>query len=184
MAADNFRGAYLDDIARTFLYCKTLGERAIAQVSDRDLHALVDPEANSIAVVVKHLAGNLRSRFTDFLTTDGEKPTRNRDGEFEMPDRVSRDEMLREWESSWAVALAAIKGLAPEDLERTVYIRGEGFLVVESLNRLAAHAAYHVGQIVFLAKHFAGPDWTSLSIPRNRSADAKGEYKKAVTTRS
>jgi len=101
-----------------------------------------------------------------------------------MPDRVSREEMLREWESSWAVALAAINGLAPEDLERTVYIRGEGFLVVESLNRLAAHAAYHVGQIVFLAKHFAGPDWTSLTIPRNRSADAKGEYKKAITTRS
>jgi Protein of unknown function (DUF1572) len=181
MEIDDFRAAYLRDIARTYQHYKTLGDRAIAQVSDGDLHALVDPEANSIAIIVKHVAGNLRSRFADFLTTDGETPGRNRDGEFEMPDRISRDEMLQGWESGWAVALAAINGLAPEDLDRTVYIRGEGFLVVEALNRLAAHAAYHVGQIVFLAKHFAGPDWTSLSIPKNRSADfAKGEYKKGI----
>ena len=185
MAVENVRGIYLRDIARTYRNYKTLGERAIAQVSDRDLHTRVDPDANSIAIIVKHLAGNLRARFTDFLTTDGEKPTRNRDGEFEMPDPVSRDQILQWWESSWAVALAAIDGLAPEDLDRTVYIRGEEFLVVESLDRLAAHAAYHVGQIVFLAKHFAGPDWTSLSIPKNRSADfAKGEFKKGIIPRS
>ena len=184
MAIDDFRTAYVRDIARTYRNYKTLGERAIAQVSDGDLHTLVDAGANSIAIVVKHLAGNLRSRFTDFLTTDGEKPTRHRDGEFEMPDRMSRDEMLQAWESSWAVALAAIDGLTPEDLDRTVYIRGEEFLVVEALNRLAAHAAYHVGQIVFLAKHFAGPDWKSLSIPRNRSADARGEFKKGIIPRS
>jgi hypothetical protein len=184
MAVETLREAYLRDIARTFRNYKTLGERAVAQVSDEDLHRLVDPEANSIAIVVKHLAGNLRSRFTDFLTTDGEKPTRNRDSEFEMPGRVSRDEMVAAWESGWAVALAAIDGLAREDLERTVYIRGEGFLVVEALNRLAAHAAYHVGQIVFLAKHFAGPHWTSLSIPRNRSAEARGEYKQGIIPRS
>ena len=184
MAVDDLRAAYLRDIARTYQHYKTLGDRAIAQVSDDDLHTLVDPEANSIAIIVKHLAGNLRSRFADFLTTDGEKPGRNRDDEFEMPDRMSRDEMLEGWESGWAVALAAINGLAPGDLDRTVYIRGEGFLVVEALNRLAAHAAYHVGQIVFLAKHFAGPGWTSLSIPKNRSADfAKGEYKKGSIPR-
>jgi hypothetical protein len=184
MAADDLRRVYLRDIARTYQNYKTLGERAVAQVSDEDLHRLVDPEANSIAIVLKHLAGNLRSRFTDFLTTDGEKPTRNRDGEFEMPERMSRDEMLAAWESSWSVALAAIEGLSPEDLDRTIYIRGEAFLVVEALNRLVTHAAYHVGQIVFLAKHFAGPRWTSLSIAKNRSAEARGEYKKGIVPRS
>ena len=180
MASDDFRAAYLRDIVRTYQLYKTLGDRAIAQVSDEALHALVDPEANSIAIIVKHLAGNLRSRFTDFLTTDGEKPFRNRDAEFEMPDRVAREEMLKGWDASWRIALGAIEGLAPADLDRTVYIRGEAFQVVEALNRLAAHAAYHVGQIVFLAKHLAGAKWTSLTIPKNRSAEAKGEYKKAV----
>ena len=122
---------------------------------DADLHTTIDPESNSVAIIVKHLAGNLRSRFSDFLTTDGEKPDRNRDGEFEMPDRASREEMLRWWESGWTIALTSIGSLTPADLDRTVTIRGESFLVVEQLNRLAAHAAYHVGQIVFLAKHFA-----------------------------
>jgi Protein of unknown function (DUF1572) len=180
MPSEDFRTAYLRDIARTYRNYKTLAERAMAQVSDADLHALVDPDANSIAIVVKHLAGNLRSRFTDFLTTDGEKPTRNRDAEFEMPDRASRAEMLQWWEASWKVTLDTIDALTPADLDRTVSIRAEAFLVVESLNRLATHTAYHVGQIVFLAKHFAGPSWTSLSIPKGRSADAKGEFKKGV----
>jgi hypothetical protein len=180
MAVENFRNAYLADIARTYRNYKTLGERAIAQVSDRDLHTQVDPDANSIAIIVKHLAGNLQSRFSDFLTTDGEKPTRNRDAEFEMPGGATRGEILQWWESSWAVALGAIDSLTPDDLDRTVYIRREAFQVVESLNRLAAHAAYHVGQMVFLAKHFAGANWTSLSIPKNRSAEAKGEFKKGI----
>src|SRR5947207_8672987 len=162
MPSDDFRSAYLSDIARTYRNYKTLGERAMAQASDADLHTLVDPDANSIAIIVKHLAGNLRSRFTDFLTTDGEKPTRNRDAEFEMPDHAPRAEMLQWWESSWKVTLDTIDALTPDDLDRTVYIRGEAFLVVESLNRLATHTAYHVGQIVLLAKHFAGPKWTSL----------------------
>jgi hypothetical protein len=173
MAIEKFRDAYRLDIARTFRNYKTLGERAMAQVSDRDLHTQLDPDANSIAIIVKHLAGNLQSRFTDFLTTDGEKPTRNRDSEFEMPHQVSRAEVMRWWESSWGVALEAIDRLTAEELDRIIYIRGEAFLVTEALNRLAAHAAYHVGQIVFLAKHFAGPRWVSLSVPRNRSADAK-----------
>jgi hypothetical protein len=180
MAVESLHENYLRDIKRTYRNYKTLGERAIGQVSDGDLHTQIDLDANSIALIVKHLAGNLQSRFTDFLTTDGEKPTRNRDGEFEMAERASRDEILRWWESSWAITLAAIDGLAPTDLDRTVYIRGEAFLVVESLNRLATHTAYHVGQIVFLAKHFAGPNWTSLSIPKNRSADARGEFKKSI----
>jgi hypothetical protein len=182
---EDLRTVYLRDIARTYRNYKTLGERAIAQVSDADLHTLLDPDANSIALIVKHLAGNLRSRFTDFLTSDGEKPTRNRDAEFEMPDRVSRGEMMQWWDASWAIALAAIDGLAPDDLLRNVYIRSEPFLVVESLDRLAAHAAYHVGQIVFLAKHFAGPQWTSLSIPKNRSADfAQGQFKQSFIPKS
>jgi hypothetical protein len=176
---DDFRAAYLTDILRTYRYYKTLGERAMAQVTDADLHTTLDSESNSIAIIVKHLAGNLRSRFSDFLTTDGEKPDRNRDGEFEMPDRASREEILRWWESGWAIALTSIGSLAPADLDRTVTIRGESFLVVEQLNRLAAHAAYHVGQVVLLAKHFAGPNWTSLTIPKGRSSQVGvGTYKK------
>ena len=110
---DDFRAAYLTDILRTYRYYKTLGERAMAQVADADLHTTLDSESNSVAIIVKHLAGNLRSRFSDFLTTDGEKPDRNRDGEFEMPDRASREEMLRWWESGWAIALTSIGSLAP-----------------------------------------------------------------------
>src|SRR6186713_2258214 len=166
MTVDNFRAAYLRDIARTYQNYKALGERAIAQVTDDDLHNVLDPEANSIAIIARHLAGNLTSRFTDFLTTDGEKPSRNRDAEFEMPELVSRGQILESWEAGWAAALTAIDALTPEDLDRTIHIRAEAFLVVESLDRLATHAAYHVGQIVFLAKHFAGAKWTSLSIPK------------------
>jgi hypothetical protein len=176
---DDFRAAYLIDILRTYRYYKTLGERAMAQVADADLHTTLDSESNSIAIIVKHLAGNLRSRFSDFLTTDGEKPDRNRDGEFEMPDRAVREEILRWWESSWAIALTSIGSLTPADLDRTVTIRAESFLVVEQLNRLAAHAAYHVGQMVFLAKHFSGPNWASLTIPKGQSGQVGvGTYKK------
>ena len=130
----DFRDVYLRDMVRTFRNYKTLGERAMAQVSDADLHTLVDPDANSIALVVKHVAGNLRSRFRDFLTADGEKPDRNRDSEFEMPARAARAELTQWWESAWAVVLASIEALAPTDLDRTVYIRGEAFVVVEALN--------------------------------------------------
>ena len=181
MTSEDIRTVYLRDIARTYRNYKALGERAMAQVSDADLHRQMDPDSNSIAIIAKHLAGNLLSRFTGFLTTDGEKATRNRDGEFEMPDPVTRAQILEWWESGWAVALAAIDGLTPEDLDRTIYIRAEPFLALESLNRLVSHAAYHVGQMVFLAKHFAGPDWTSLSIPKNRSADVgTGTYKQGI----
>ena len=166
--ASDFRVTYLRDTLKTYRTYKTMGERALAQVPDADLHTLVDPEANSLAVIIKHMAGNLRSRFTDFLTTDGEKPNRNRDDEFEMPAQLSRDELMRRWEASWSIALSAIEGLKPDDLERTVTIRGEPLLVVEVLDRLLTHAAYHVGQMVFLAKHFAGSKWTSLSIPKRK----------------
>ena len=176
--------ACLRDLVRTFRNYKALGDRALAQVADADIHTALDPADNSIAVTVRHVAGNLRSRFTDFLTSDGEKPNRHRDGEFEMPATVSRDEVLGWWESGWAIALAAIEALAPEDLERTVTIRGEAFLVVEALNRSAAHTAYHVGQIVYLARHFAGAKWKTLSIPKGRSDEfAKGTFKQGIGPR-
>ena len=176
--------SYLRDIVRTYRNYKALGEGAMAQVSDADLHTLVDPHANSIAIIVKHVAGNLRSRFAAFLTSDGEKPDRNRDGEFEIEVPSSRADILRWWESGWTTALAAIEALAPEDLERTVHIRGEAFQVVEALNRSATHAAYHVGQIVLLAKHFTGPTWKSLSIPKGQSAAySKGAFKQGIIPR-
>jgi hypothetical protein len=172
---------YLADLVRTFGNYKTLGDKALSQVSDANLHTLVDPDANSIAIIVTHLTGNLRSRCTDFLTSDGEKPDRDRDAEFEASERRSRDEIVARWDDAWAIALASLESLVPDDLERIVTIRGEPFLVVEALNRLATHAAYHVGQIVLLAKHFAGPEWKSLSIPKGRSKQyLKGTFKQGI----
>jgi hypothetical protein len=167
---------YLDDVARTFRTSKALADGALAQVSDDDIQRTLDPEANSIATLMHHISGNLRSRFTDFLTTDGEKPDRDRDSEF-AGGEGSRDALLSRWDTAWDVVLDAIRDLRPEDLSRTVYIRGEAFAVVEALNRAAAHTSYHVGQIVLLAKHFAGPAWRSLSIPKGQSSAAVGRYK-------
>ena len=177
--------AYLRDILRAYRMYKDLGERAIAQVaSDADLHRQIDPDSNSIAIMVKHIAGNLRSRFRDFLTTDGEKPDRNRDAEFEMKDAVSREELLRWWNDGWEVVLRTIESLTPEDLERTVTIRREEFLIVEALNRSVTHTAYHVGQIVYVARHLASPNWKSLSIPKGRSADVSvGKFKRGAPGR-
>jgi hypothetical protein len=172
---------YLSDVQRTFRNYKALGEGAIAQVSDADLHRLLDPDANSIAIIVKHVGGNLKSRFSDFLTTDGEKLSRNRDGEFELDRPATRDEVMAWWNDGWKAALDAIGALKPEDLTRTVHIRREAFAVVEALNRSAGHTAYHVGQIVFLAKHFAGRNWKSLSIPKGQSAQhLKGQFKSGI----
>lgn len=172
-ASDALSRAYLTDTLRSFRMYKKLGDAAIAQVvADADLLRQIDAGSNSIATVVKHIGGNLRSRFRDFLTTDGEKPDRDRDGEFEMPldaAAPSRAEILGWWESGFAVALASIEALEPGDLTRTVYIRREPFLVVEALNRLVTHLAYHVGQIVYVARHVAGQRWTSLSIPKGMS---------------
>jgi hypothetical protein len=173
--------AYLQDIIRTYRNYRILGERALAQVPDDRLHTRLDSESNSLAILVQHLAGNLRSRFTQFLTTDGEKPGRDRDAEFEMPAELTRDALVAQWNAAWDIALASIEALTPEDLTRTVTIRREDFLVLEALDRLAAHAAYHVGQIVLLAKHFAGPDWRTLSIPRRQSAAySRGTFKDGI----
>ena len=161
---------YLDDTVRQLGKLKRQAEQAIAQVDDRQFFATLDPDANSIAVIMKHVAGNMRSRWTDFLTSDGEKPNRNRDTEFEMPPDSTRAAILAAWEDGWARVTGAISSLTPADLGRTVRIRGEAHTVVEAINRQLTHYAAHVGQIVLLAKHYAGPAWKTLSIPRKASA--------------
>src|SRR5690348_8293461 len=158
---------------------KTLGERAMAQVEDEQLLVALDPGSNSIAVIVKHLAGNMRSRWMDFLTSDGEKPDRNRDSEFESPP-ATREELMRLWEWGWDFVFGALEPLSDADLARTIHIRTEPYSVHEAIQRQIAHYAYHVGQIVFLAKHFRSAEWKSLSIPRGKSKDfdlkvARGE---------
>ena len=154
--SQDINAAYLRDIARAFRNYKALGEKAMAQAPDEALHVELDENSNSIAVVVKHVGGNLRSRFRDFLTSDGEKPDRNRDGEFQMPERASRAQIMQWWEDGWATALGAIDALTPDDLLRTIHIRGEAFLVVEALNRSITHTSYHVGQIAYLSRPLPG----------------------------
>jgi hypothetical protein len=170
--------AYLKDVIRQLRMYKGYADKAIARVPDAHLHTELDANSNSIAVIVKHVAGNLRSRYRDFLTTDGEKPDRDRDREFETAGEELRAEILQWWEEGWSVAFGSIEALTPEDLDRTVHIRGEAFLVIEALNRSVTHAASHVGQIVYLGRHFAGDTWTSLTIPKGASANVKGEFKK------
>ncbi len=165
-----FTTSCLKDSVDLLRYYKRLGDRAIAQVSDDALFATIDAESNSIAIIVKHLGGNMRSRWTDFLTSDGEKPDRDRDSEFEAPPKT-REEILALWESGWKLAFDALAPLTDADLSRTAYIRTELHSVMQTIHRQVAHYAYHIGQIVYLAKHFAGPDWNSLSIPRRKSAD-------------
>lgn len=162
---------YLEDVGGQLRKHKAMGERAIAQVDDAALFRRLDPESNSIALIVKHLAGNMRSRWTDFLESDGEKPWRGRDAEFEDEPGETRAAVLGRWEEGWRLCLGAIDALAPDDLERTVTIRGEPHTVLQAVQRQLTHYAAHVGQIVFLAKHLAGPAWRSLSIPRGRSRD-------------
>ena len=162
---------YLDDVLRQLRKYKQLAERALAQISREELFRALDPEGNSIALVMKHMAGNMRSRWTDFLTTDGEKPDRHRDTEFELEPGDSREAIFARWEAGWEVLFAAIEPLGPADLERTVAIRGEPHSVLQAIQRQLTHYAYHVGQIVLLAKHFAGPRWRSLSIPKGKSGE-------------
>jgi hypothetical protein len=165
-----FTTSYLKDATEVFRYYKRLGERAVEQVPEDLLFSALDAESNSIAIIVKHLAGNLRSRWTDFLTTDGEKPDRNRDAEFEAPP-ASRAEVLALWEGGWKVVFDALAPLAESDLSRTIQIRGEAHSVMQAINRSITHTAYHVGQITCLAKHFAGSAWKPLTVPRGRSAE-------------
>ena len=165
-----FTTSYIEDSLTLCRYYKNLAERAMAQVTDHELFANLDEEANSIAVIVKHIAGNMRSRWTDFLTTDGEKPDRDRDSEFVDPP-ATRAGLLDAWEDGWSRMFRALEGLTEADLGRTVTIRGEPHSVMQAINRQVAHYAHHIGQIVLLAKHFAHQGWQSLSVPRNRSAE-------------
>jgi hypothetical protein len=162
---------YLDDTILQLRKLKEQAEQAVAQIGDAQFFALLDPDANSIAIIMKHVAGNMRSRWTDFLTSDGEKPDRNRDSEFEIGDRASRAEIVALWEDGWKRVLDAIGSLTPGDLSKTVRIRGEAHTVVEAINRQVTHYASHVGQIVLLAKHYAGANWATLSIPKGRSRE-------------
>lgn len=165
-----FTTSYLKDSISLFRSYKKLGERALAQVTDEQLFATLDPEMNSLAIVVKHMAGNMRSRWTDFIASDGEKPDRDRDSEFEDAPRT-RAEVMRMWTEGWACVFAALEPLAEEDMEKSVTIRGEVHSVMQAINRQIAHYSYHVGQIVFLAKHFQNSGWRSLSVPRGKSAE-------------
>jgi hypothetical protein len=165
-----FTTSYLTDSLDLFHYYKNLAERATAQVSDEQLLTVLDGEANSIAVIVKHMAGNMRSRWTDFLISDGEKPNRNRDTEFEDAP-ATRDALLALWEQGWQCLFSALEPLSEADLQRTVTIRGEAHSVMQAVNRQMAHYSYHCGQIVLLAKHFKHDEWTSLSVPRKKSAE-------------
>jgi len=165
-----FTTSYLEDSLALLRYYKQLAERAIDQVADEHLFAAIDPEANSIAIIVKHMTGNMRSRWTDFLTTDGEKPDRNRDSEFVDPP-ATRAALMADWEAGWSRVFSALEPLSDADLARTVTIRGEAHSVMQAINRQLAHYPHHVGQIVLLAKHFASDHWQSLSVPRNQSAE-------------
>jgi len=165
-----FTTSFLKDSIEVLRYYKRLGERAIEQVPDESLLAAPDPNSNSIAIIVKHLAGNMRSRFTDFLTSDGEKPDRKRDSEFEVPPKT-RSELLAMWEAGWQHVFNALTPLTEAHLSQKVYIRSEAHSVTQAINRQLAHYAYHVGQIVYLAKHFSGANWNSLTIPRGKSEE-------------
>ena len=165
----NAGAEYLADVRKLARYYKGLAEDAIAQVDDVQFSTPLGEEENSIALLVKHVAGNLRSRWTDFLTTDGEKPDRVRDAEFEVHAGDSRAELMQAWERGWAAFLGTLDALAPDELVRTVLIRGEPHTVTAAVNRALTHAGYHAGQVVLLAKHFAGAGWRSLSIPRGQS---------------
>lgn len=172
-----FTTSYLEDSLSLFRYYKKLAERAMEQVTDEQLFAVLDEECNSIAIIVKHMTGNMRSRWTDFLTTDGERPDRDRDTEFVAPP-TTRKALLDLWEDGWERLFQALEPLSDTDLTRTVTIRGEAHSVMQAVNRQVAHYAHHVGQIVMLAKHFAHDRWQSLSVPRNRSA----EFNRRVAT--
>jgi hypothetical protein len=164
---------YIEEARRQMRGHKRLAEGAMVQLKDEELFITLDPESNSIAVLVKHMAGNMRSRFTDFLTSDGEKPDRFRDREFELNPATTRADLMKWWEDAWERVFAAIDSLKPEDVMRTVTIRGEPHTVLQAVNRQIAHYAQHTGQIVFLAKHIRSSGWKTLSIPRGKSEDYK-----------
>jgi len=162
---------FLDDAMLQLRKLKAQADKAISQTSDEHFFATLDPEANSIALIMKHMAGNMRSRWTDFLTTDGEKPDRDRDREFETSGADTRASVTALWEDGWSRLFSAITPLSPADLSKMVQVRREAHSVLEAINRQMTHYAAHIGQIVLLAKHYAGADWQTLSIPRGKSKE-------------
>jgi len=167
--AREFTTSFMKDSVAVFHNVKNLTERAMLQAPDEALFATLDPESNSIATIVKHLSGNMKSRFTDFLTSDGEKPSRNRDAEFEAPART-RAEVMAQWEEGWGYLFRALGELTDADLERRITIRNEPHSVMQAIHRQIAHIANHAGQIVYLAKHFAGENWESITMPKKKSS--------------
>lgn len=172
--------SYLEEIKRQLRGHKRMAESAMAQLNDSEFFVSIDPESNSVAVLAKHISGNAHSRFTDFLTTDGEKLDRFRDQEFEINGGATRDEIMSYWEQGWSIVFGTLDSLKPEDASRTVTIRQEPHTVLQALNRALAHYAQHIGQIVFLAKHLRSKEWKTLTIPRGKSE----EYKVAKSTTS
>ena len=164
---------YLDSALFRFRGTKSLGDKALAQLTDADLLWTPNAESNSIAVVIQHLHGNMMSRWTDFLTSDGDKPWRDRDGEFVEPSQLNRDALLKKWENGWACLLRAIESLTSDDLLREITIRGEKLNALDAINRQIAHVSYHVGQIVYLARMRKGTAWQTLSIARGESKNYK-----------
>ncbi len=164
---------YLEEVRRQLRGHKRMGEAAMAQLEDKDFFVALDPESNSVAALVKHIAGNARSRFTDFLTSDGEKPDRFRDQEFEVSAKTTREDVMRWWTEAWFHVFSTLDSLRPEDVQRNVTIRQEPHTVMQALNRALAHYAQHIGQLVFLAKHLRSSEWRTLSIPRGKSEDYK-----------
>src|ERR1700686_1339731 len=164
---------YLEEARRQMRGHKRMGEGAMSQLRDEDFFVTLDPESNSVAILVKHLAGNMRSRFTDFLTSDGEKPDRFRDQKFELTPATSRADVMKWWEQGWACVLGVLDLLKPEDVMRGVTIRGEPHTVLQAINRQIAHYAAHIGQMVFLAKHLRSSEWKTLMIPRGKSEEFK-----------
>ena len=166
--------SYLESVKKQFLYYKMLGEKSIDQLEPEQLFVAVNEDTNSIATIIKHISGNMLSRWTDFLTSDGEKDWRNRDAEFEN-DLQSKEEVLDVWNKGWNVFLDTLNSLKPEQLSDIIYIRNEGHTVIEAINRQLAHYPYHIGQIVFYAKQLKNSSWDSLSIPRNKSGNYNAE---------
>jgi hypothetical protein len=172
---DSPAALYLEDVVDQFRKLKDLADRAMAQIRAEDLFTTLDPESNSLAVLVQHMAGNMRSRWTDFLCSDGEKPDRDRDSEFMVPAGTTREDLLARWEEGWRCLFQTLRALSEEDLALTVLIRAEPHSVVQAINRQLTHYGYHVGQIVLLAKHFSSDNWKSLSVPRGKSRELNAE---------
>lgn len=174
MGQNEFIANYMDTVYKQFKYYKLLGEKTFEQISDEELFWSHDPESNSISIIIKHLWGNMRSRWTDFLTTDGEKDFRDRESEF-IDDIKSREELLRKWEAGWATLFKALDHIDDSNFDQLIYIRNQGHSIMEAINRQLAHYSYHVGQIVYIGRMIKGDEWQSLSIPRGRSAEYNNE---------